>query len=161
MTKAEIYNLFESSGFSLQSQAQYQIVQQGKINSLIQGEDESFMTMLKDVTGTATFDTRLAKLQDVLKDTKTKKEDMVKNMETINEKLQHLSRETEDFKEMQRLENTKRAFELAIFENKIKFNNEQLQTLMQQKQKAISERNTLKETKEMQQSSEADQMVRL
>lgn len=68
ITHKDLFNLFESGGYSFSSQTQFQIVQQGEVEKLVvQGED-GFLKMLKDVTGTSTFDNRLEKMNSVLEE---------------------------------------------------------------------------------------------
>jgi structural maintenance of chromosome 3 (chondroitin sulfate proteoglycan 6) len=52
----ELFNLFESGGFSLSGQSQFQIVQQGEVEKLVQRGENGFLDMLKEITGTASFD---------------------------------------------------------------------------------------------------------
>lgn len=48
----ELFNLFESGGFSLHSASQFQVVQQGQVQSLIASEESGFLRILKEITGT-------------------------------------------------------------------------------------------------------------
>ena len=49
-------------------------MQQGEVERLILQGEEGFLKMLKEVTGTASFDNKLEKLNGVLDDCQTKKE---------------------------------------------------------------------------------------
>jgi len=55
----ELFNLFESGGFSLNSNSQFQIIQQGQVANLVSRGESGFLEMLKEVTGTQAFDDRM------------------------------------------------------------------------------------------------------
>ena len=48
----ELFNLFESGGFSLKSDAQFQIIQQGQVQDLVIKGENGFLSILKEVSGT-------------------------------------------------------------------------------------------------------------
>jgi chromosome segregation ATPase len=56
ISQKDLSNLFESGNFSLSNLSQYQIVEQGKVQSLVDKGEQAFLDMLKQVTGTAQFD---------------------------------------------------------------------------------------------------------
>ena len=69
----ELFNLFESGGFSLNTQSQFQIIQQGQVQQLVSRGEVGFLEMLKEVTGTKSFDERMEKMKSALDEAKGKK----------------------------------------------------------------------------------------
>ena len=57
-------------------------------------------------------------MQEVLTDSDKKKEQLTNTLTLIKNKLSVLQAETDEFKEMQRIERDKKALELAIFNQK-------------------------------------------
>ena len=84
----ELFNIFEAGGFSLQGQSQFQIVQQGQVERLIAQGEEGFLKMLKEVTGTEAFDSRVDKMQSTLNECNQKKQQMDKILEAIRTRLE-------------------------------------------------------------------------
>ena len=62
-SQRDLGNLLESAGFSpftdQQSSLSYQIVEQGKIQSLAERGEFGFLELLKEVTGTVQFDNKI------------------------------------------------------------------------------------------------------
>lgn len=70
--------------------------------------------MLKEVTGTESFDNRVEKMNLVLAECKTKKDQLEKILEAIKGRLDQLGNEIEEYREIQKIEKEKKALELAL-----------------------------------------------
>ena len=68
-----MFNLFESGNFSLSSHSQFQIVEQGKVQQLVEKGEAGFLEMLKEVTGTAQFDQKIGSMTKSIDDAQGKK----------------------------------------------------------------------------------------
>jgi chromosome segregation ATPase len=72
----ELFNLFESGGFSFKAQSQFQVIKQGQVQEMVQRGEASFLDMLKEVTGTRLFDEKLQKMEQALADAEVKKQSL-------------------------------------------------------------------------------------
>lgn len=118
----ELFNLFEAGGFSLSGQSQFQIVQQGQVEELIAKGEEGFLKMLKEVTGTESFDSKVDKMTQVLKECNSKKEQMDNILEAISGRLRQLGQDIEEYREIQKVEKERKALEMALYTRKIQAN---------------------------------------
>jgi len=59
ITQKDLFNLFDSSNFSLSQQSKFLFVEQGKVSALVDKGEVGFLDMLKQVTGTAQFDLKI------------------------------------------------------------------------------------------------------
>ena len=73
ITQKDLFNLFESGNFSLSSNSQFQIVEQGKVQQLVDKGELGFLEMLKEVTGTAQFDNKISGMNRSIDDAQGKK----------------------------------------------------------------------------------------
>jgi chromosome segregation ATPase len=99
--------------------------------------------MLKEVTGTASFDKRVEKMNEVLEESKTKKVVLEETLNNISTRLDTLSQETEEVKQMKSLEGDKRALELAIFTQKTQSVENQISEIRNIKNELIDSRNQI------------------
>jgi chromosome segregation ATPase len=90
-------------------------VQQGQVERLIAQGEEGFLRMLKEVTGTESFDSRVEKMTAVLGECAGKREQMEKILAKIKERLGELGKEIEEYREIQKVERDKRALEMALY----------------------------------------------
>lgn len=58
----ELFDLFESGGFSLKANSHFQIIQQGQVQDLVVQGEHGFLSILQEVSGTVQFDEKLAKM---------------------------------------------------------------------------------------------------
>ena len=84
---------------------------------ILQGE-EGFLKMLKEVTGTESFDSRVDKMNQVLSECNNKKVQLEKILEAIKGRLDELGKEIEEYREIQKIEKEKKALELALHTTK-------------------------------------------
>jgi len=73
--------------------------------------------MLKEASGAQALDSRIEKIQEVMEEAAKKKETFKGNIESIEGRLNHLGQETEEFKEMQRIEWTRKRLSLLSITN--------------------------------------------
>jgi len=73
ITQKDLFNLFESGNFSLSCHSQFQIVEQGKVQQLVDKGEAGFLEMLKEVTGTAQFDQKIGSMTKSIDDAQGKK----------------------------------------------------------------------------------------
>jgi structural maintenance of chromosome 3 (chondroitin sulfate proteoglycan 6) len=85
--------------------------------------------MLKEVTGTESFDSRVEKMSSVLNECNTKKEQMNKILDAIKARLDQLGQEIEEYREIQKLEKEKKALEMALHQLKMMNNNTEMEKL--------------------------------
>jgi structural maintenance of chromosome 3 (chondroitin sulfate proteoglycan 6) len=109
--QTDLFNLFESGGFSLQSHSQFQIIQQGQLQSLVQRGEQGFLDMLTEVTGTRVFDQKLENLEKGLQDAAVKKDALHSVLREIELKLEGLSVDKETFEKIEALEMRKKALQ--------------------------------------------------
>jgi len=139
----ELFNLFEAGGFSLSGQSQFQIVQQGQVERLIAQGEEGFLKMLKEVTGTESFDSRVDKMTQVLSECAAKKEQMDKILDSIKARLEQLGQEIEEYREFQGVEKEKKALELALHSRRMQANKAEVEHLRTAKSKLLDARQGL------------------
>ena len=74
--------------------------------------------MLKEVTGTESFDSRVDKMNQVLSECNQKKDQMDKILDAIKKRLEQLGQEIEEYREIQQFEKEKKALEMALHQRK-------------------------------------------
>ena len=139
----ELFNLFEAGGFSLQGQSQFQIVQQGQVEALVAQGEEGFLRMLKEVTGTESFDSRVEKMSSVLNECNAKKQQMDKILEAIRSRLEQLGQEIGEYMVIEGIEKDRKALELALHHRKINANRVELEHIRTEKQLLLEARQLL------------------
>ena len=75
--------------------------------------------MLKEVTGTEAFDSRVEKMQNVLNECNQKKQQMDRILQAIRNRLEQLEQEIGEYRIIENLEKERRALELALYQRKI------------------------------------------
>lgn len=83
--------------------------------------------MLKEVTGTESFDSRLEKMNAVLNECNTKKQQMDKILEAIRKRLDELSKEIGEYRVVDNMERERKALELALHTRKMQANNAEIE----------------------------------
>eukprot|EP00040_Diaphanoeca_grandis_P033645 m.206425 g.206425 ORF g.206425 m.206425 type:complete len:1211 (+) comp32953_c0_seq2:153-3785(+) len=132
VSKQEVMNLLESSGFSRSNP--YYIVQQGKIMQLATMKDGERLHLLKEVAGTKVYDDRRAQSMQILEDTSTKKERIEEVLKYIEERLAELEDEKDELKEYQELDRSKRAIEYTIYDKELRSARDALEKLDAERQ---------------------------
>jgi chromosome segregation ATPase len=120
MKEQELFNVFESGGFSLRSNSQFQIIQQGQVQDLVaKGESGGFLNILKEVAGTVKFDDKMEKMQVSLKEAKEKKNTLDSTLGEILTKLEGLQIDKEAYREIEAVDMQKKAYQRMLYVNKI------------------------------------------
>jgi structural maintenance of chromosome 3 (chondroitin sulfate proteoglycan 6) len=83
--------------------------------------------MLKEVTGTESFDTRLEKMNAVLNECNAKKQQMDKILDAIRNRLESLSQEIGEYRVIDKIEKERKALELALHTRKMQANNAEIE----------------------------------
>jgi structural maintenance of chromosome 3 (chondroitin sulfate proteoglycan 6) len=138
VSKADVMNLLESSGFSRSNP--YYIVQQGKIVQLATMRDAERLNLLKEVAGTKVYDDRRAQSVQILEDTETKKERIEEVLQYIEERLAELEDEKEELREYQQLDRDQRAIEYTIYDKELRGVRQTLEKLDSQRQEEAARR---------------------
>ena len=99
--------------------------------------------MLKEVTGTAQFDNKIAGMNKSIDDAQGKKRQLQEVLTQIKEKLDKLQDEIEVYNGYDTLEKDKKAFERCLYHLKIQENQAQIDELRQNKQALMAEREVL------------------
>lgn len=99
--------------------------------------------MLKEVTGTESFDSRVEKMQSVLNECNTKKQQMNKILEAIHERLEQLGQEIGEYQEIEKIDKARKALELALHHRKINANKAEIDHIREEKQKLLEARQAL------------------
>ena len=95
--------------------SQYQIVEQGKIQSLSEKGEDGFLEMLKQVTGTTQFDQKIGGMTKSIAESQGKKEQLKQVLVQINEKLEKLKDEIEVYNGYDQVEKEKKAHERCLY----------------------------------------------
>ncbi len=156
-----LFNLFESGGFNLHSASQYQVVAQGRVQSLVAQEESGFLAMLKEVTGTGAFEQRHAKMQAALADAQLKKESLGQVLREIELKLEGLSVDKETFARVEAIELRKKAYQKALYLDKIRAQEAAVSELRRSKADLMREREGLLQKREEAVSATSGQKGRL
>ena len=99
--------------------------------------------MLKEVTGTESFDSRVEKMSTVLNECASKKKQLDTILESIKQRLDQLGQEIEEYREIQHVEKEKKALELALYTRKIQANKVEMDQLRTDKSKLLETRQEL------------------
>lgn len=115
----QLFNIFESGGFSLKADSQFQIIQQGQVQDLVVKGEQGFLSILREVSGTVQFDEKLAKMQLALTDASEKKQTLQSTLTEIKSKLDGLERDKKEFSEIEAVEMEKKAFQRLLYLQKV------------------------------------------
>ena len=99
--------------------------------------------MLKEVTGTESFDARVEKMQIVINECNDKKQKMNKILEAIHERLEQLGKDIEEYHEVEKVDKSRKALELALYHRKINANRAEIDHIREEKQKLLEARQAL------------------
>lgn len=117
LIKSDVYNLLESAGFCKQNP--YYIIQQGKINTLINMNEFELFEQFAEVTGTKVYEEKKVESMYLLEEAKDNRNRIIKQREEINEYILRLETQCEDLSSFEKLETKKKACEFFIFNEKV------------------------------------------
>ena len=144
VTRSDIMNLLESAGFSKTNP--YYIVPQGRITALTNSKDSERLTILKEVSGAMVFEAKLKESVKELNNANYKRQRVDETLQSIDERISDLQVESNDLKEYQALEKSKKVLEYNLFDkemfelrNEIEDIEEQYSSLVGDSQKDLEE----------------------
>ncbi|GMM28936.1 cohesin subunit [Martiniozyma asiatica (nom. inval.)] len=127
MSRSDVMSHLSVAGFSKSNP--YYIVPQGKVTALTNAKDSERLKLLKDVAGAGVFET---KLKDSLKEmniTGQKQEQIKIMLDDIENRLNDLNEEKEEFKEFDHLNRERKILEWTIKDREIKSIEEQIEKI--------------------------------
>lgn len=113
----EIMGHLESAGFSKANP--YYIVPQGRITALTNSKDQERLALLKEVSGATVFETRLKDSIKEIAHADVKVLRIDENLGAINDRLADLQIESDDLKEFQQLEKSKKIYEFNLLDREV------------------------------------------
>lgn len=116
-TRSDIMNLLESAGFSRSNP--YYIVPQGKITALTNSKDSERLTLLKDVSGAKIFELKLKESLKEMENSNLKRQRIDEALSSINERLSDLQLESDDLKQYQQVDKSRKIFEFNLFDREV------------------------------------------
>ena len=122
--KSEVMNLLETAGFSRSNP--YYIVKQGRINQIAMAPDTQRLQLLREVAGTRVYDDKKVESETILKETESSREKISEHLQNIEERLTTLEEETQELKEYQKWDKSRRAAEYALYEKELRDANNKL-----------------------------------
>jgi len=117
LLKSDVYNLLESAGFCKQNP--YYIIQQGKINTIINMNEFELFEQFSEVTGTKIYEEKKIESMKLLEESRENRSKILKQSEEINEYILRLESQCEDLSTFEKLETKKKACEFFIFNEKV------------------------------------------
>lgn len=93
------------------------------------------MKMLKEVTGTESFDSRVDKMNQVINECNSKKEQLDRILKSIKDRLDQLGQEIEEYREIQKFEKERKGLEMALHQRKRQANLAEMSHIMSEKAK--------------------------
>jgi len=126
-SKSEVQGLLEAAGLTKENQ--YNIVQQGKVDRLIQMSDAQRLELLKEIAGTKTYDERRKESIKIMGETDSRRNQIDEVIGQIETRLADLEDEKEELKEFQKLDSVRRSLEYAIYEKELKIATDKLENL--------------------------------
>lgn len=120
--------------------------------------------MLKEVTGTESFDSRLEKMSSVLTECNQKKQQMDRILEAIRNRLEQLEQEIGEYRVVENIEKERRALELALYQRKIQANSAEIEHIRGEKAKLLEQRQEMMnviEDDKIRNSGQGDRLIDL
>ncbi|CAK9105711.1 Structural maintenance of chromosomes protein 3 [Durusdinium trenchii] len=137
VTKSDVVNLLESAGFSRSNP--YYIVQQGKVNALCLMKDEHRLDLLKEVAGTTVYEERRKNSENILAETKLKREKIQDAVQYIEQRLDELKGEKEELEAFRSLDRRRRALQYTLFDRELNSASDTLETLDQDRAEEVED----------------------
>lgn len=113
-TRSDVMNLLESAGFSRSNP--YYIVPQGRITALTNSKDSERLALLKEVSGAKVFESKLKESIKEMNNSNFKIQRIDETLTSIDDRISDLQIESNDLKEYQTLERSKKILEYNIFD---------------------------------------------
>ena len=120
--------------------------------------------MLKEVTGTEAFDSRVEKMQTVLNECNQKKQQTDKILEAIRNRLEQLEQEIGEYRFIENIERERRALELALYQRKVQANRAEIEHIRGEKLKLLDQRQEMInqiDDEKLQNSGQGDKIIEL
>jgi structural maintenance of chromosome 3 (chondroitin sulfate proteoglycan 6) len=117
LMRSDVYNLLESAGFC--KSHPYYIIQQGKINTIINMNEFELFEQFAEVTGTSIYEEKKSESLKLLEDAKENKQKISRQREEINDFILRLESQCEDLVAFEKFEAKKKACEFFIFNEKV------------------------------------------
>ena len=120
--------------------------------------------MLKEVTGTESFDSRLEKMSSVLTECNQKKQQMDRILEAIRNRLEQLEQEIGEYRVVENIEKERRALELALYQRKFQANSAEIEQIRGEKAKLLEQRQEIMnviEDDKIRNSGQGDRLIDL
>lgn len=114
---SEIMGHLESAGFSKANP--YYMVPQGRITALTNAKDQERLALLKEVSGATVFEVRLKDSMKEIGHADLKVQRIDENLTAINDRLCDLQIESDDLKEFQQLEKSKKIYEFNLLDREV------------------------------------------
>jgi structural maintenance of chromosome 3 (chondroitin sulfate proteoglycan 6) len=117
LLRSDINNLLESAGFCKQNP--YYIIQQGKINTIINMNEFELFEIFSEVTGTKIYEEKKSESMKLLDEARDNKNKIIKQRDEINDYILRLETQCEDLASFEKLEAKKKACEFFVFNEKV------------------------------------------
>lgn len=118
MTRSEIMSHLSVAGFSKSNP--YYIVPQGRVAALTNAKDSERLQLLKEVAGAGVFETKLKDSQKEMNITAQKQDQIRSMLDDIDQRLNDLSIEREEYKQFDTLNRDRKMIEWTIRDREIK-----------------------------------------
>ncbi|KAI8891369.1 RecF/RecN/SMC protein, partial [Backusella circina FSU 941] len=112
-TKSDVMSLLESAGFSRSNP--YNIVPQGRINSLTTAHDEDRLKLLKEIAGTRVYEQKRFESNKLMQESETKRLRIDEVLKYIEDRLRELDDEKRELNEYQICDKERRSLEYTIY----------------------------------------------
>eukprot|EP01138_Halocafeteria_seosinensis_P013927 gb/GECG01014222.1/.p1 GENE.gb/GECG01014222.1/~~gb/GECG01014222.1/.p1 ORF type:complete len:1235 (+),score=285.92 gb/GECG01014222.1/:1-3705(+) len=127
VTKSDVLNMLESAGFSKANP--YYIVEQGKVQKLVNMSDAERLQLLKEVAGTEVYESRRKESIEILAETDGSRDRIQEVIEYIEERLRVLSEERKELAQFQQLDKKQRALKYTLYDKDLTSAKETLETI--------------------------------
>ena len=117
IVKSDMVNLMEGAGFSKSNP--YYIIQQGRINMMINMSDYEYYEIFSEVTGTKTYEEKKAESLKLLEDSKENRKKIIKEKKEISNYIERLETQCKDLKEFEKYESQRKAYEAFLLNEKL------------------------------------------
>ncbi|CUF99922.1 unnamed protein product [Bodo saltans] len=116
-SSTEIRQLLESAGFS--SSNPYYIVEQGKIVSLANMNEDDRYQLIKDVAGTKVYESRRSESELILNESEAKVTKIDEAIKQLEDRLAILEAETTELRAFQLADRNRRAIEYSVYHSEL------------------------------------------
>lgn len=117
VTKGDVMRMLESAGFSMSNP--YNIVPQGRIISVTNAKDDERLRLLEDVVGAKSFELKLKASLKNMKDTEFKKDQIMKELDELNDKLKDMESERKELEHYNNLERNRKVYQFTLYDREL------------------------------------------